>query len=42
MKFCLAMLAVVGVASAEYRSGSVSSRENFLYGKFVARMKAPN
>ena len=42
MKFSLAMLAIVGTAMADFRSGAVSSRENFLYGKFVARMKAPN
>ena len=43
MKFSLAMLAVVGVASAtSFRSGSVSTYEHFTYGKFVTRMKAPN
>ena len=42
MKFALALVAVVGVASASFRSGSVSSYEHFRYGKFVTRMKAPN
>ena len=42
MKFTLAMIGVIGVAQAHFRSGAVSSREHFLYGKFVARMKAPN
>jgi len=36
------MLAVLGVAQANYKSGSVSTYEKFTYGKFVTRMKAPN
>lgn len=36
------MLAVIGVAQANYKSGSVSTYEKFTYGKFVTRMKAPN
>jgi beta-glucanase (GH16 family) len=36
------MIAVVGVAQAGYQSGAVSTHEKFLYGKFVARMKAPD
>ena len=42
MKFAAALLGVIGVAQAEYRSGSVSTYEKFLYGKFVTRMKAPD
>jgi hypothetical protein len=41
-KFACAIVAVVGVAEATYRSGSVSSYEKFTYGKFVTRMKAPD
>lgn len=36
------MLAVLGVAQANFRSGSVSTYEKFRYGKFVTRMKAPD
>ena len=42
LKFSLALLSVVGVASANFRSGSVSTYEHFTYGKFVTRMKAPD
>ncbi len=42
MKFSLALAAVAQTALADFRSGSVSSRERFTYGKFVARMKAPD
>ena len=41
-KFASALLIVVGVANANYRSGSVSSYEKFTYGKFVTRMKTPD
>ena len=42
MKFILSLLSVAGVAHANWKSGSVSSYEKFTYGKFVARMKAPD
>jgi len=42
MKFVLALVAIAELAIADFRSGSVSSREHFTYGKFVARMKAPD
>ena len=43
MKFASAVVAVVGVAqAAQFRSGSVSSFENFTYGKFITRMKTPD
>jgi len=42
MKFILSLLSVVGLASANYKSGSVSTYEKFEYGKFITRMKAPN
>ena len=42
MKFALSLLSVIGVASANFKSGSVSTYEKFEYGKFVARMKAPD
>ena len=42
MKFVTSLLSVVAVANANFRSGSVSTFEKFTYGKFVARMKAPN
>ena len=42
MKFATSLLCVVSLAQANFRSGSVSSLEKFKYGKFVARMKAPN
>ena len=42
MKFILSLLSVVGVATANYKSGSVSSYEKFQYGKFVTRMRTPN
>lgn len=42
MKFTLSMLAVIGVAQASFKSGSVSTYEKFTYGKFVTRMKAPD
>ena len=42
MKFVLSLISVVGVAMADYKSGSVSTYEKFTYGKFVTRMKAPN
>ena len=42
MRFTLSLLAVIGVAQAGFKSGSVSTFEKFTYGKFIARMKAPN
>ena len=42
MKFATALVSVIGVASANFRSGSVSSYEHIKYGKFVTRMKAPD
>jgi len=42
MKFTLSLLSVIGVAAANYKSGSLSTYEKFTYGKFVTRMKAPN
>ena len=35
-------MAVVTVAQAEYRSGSVATYERFTYGKFVTRMRTPD
>ena len=42
MKFTLSLVAVIGVAEANFKSGSVSSRDKFTYGKFVTRMKTPD
>ena len=42
MRFPTALIAVVGVAAANFKSGSVSTYEKFEYGKFITRMKAPN
>ena len=42
MRFTLSLIAVIGLAEAAYRSGSVSTYEKFTYGKFVTRMKAPD
>lgn len=42
MKFTAALISVVGVASANYKSGSVSTYEKFNYGKFITRMKTPD
>lgn len=42
MKFALALLAVLSVAEATWKSGSVSTYDKFTYGKIVARMKHPN
>ena len=42
MRFIAACAAIVCVAWADYRSGAVSTREHFKYGKFVTRAKAPN
>jgi len=41
-KFATAIVAVLGVARADFRSGSVSTYEKFTYGKFVTRMKSPD
>ena len=41
MRFAAIMIA--GVAEAtRYKSGAVTGSEKFQYGKFIARMKAPN
>ena len=42
MKYIISLISVVGVAYANFKSGSVSTYEKFEYGKFVTRMKAPN
>ena len=42
MKFTASLIAVIGVAEANFRSGSVSTFEKFQYGKFVTRMKTPD
>lgn len=42
MKFAVCLLAVIGLAQANFKSGSVSSYEKFQYGKFVTKMKAPD
>lgn len=42
MKFAVSLLMVIGVAEANFKSGSVSTYEKFTYGKFVTRMRAPD
>ena len=43
MKFATALIAAFGVAEAtRYKSGAVTGFEKFTYGKFIARIKAPN
>ena len=42
MKFALSLISVVGVAAANFKSGSLSTYEKFTYGKFVTRAKGPN
>ena len=42
MKFALSLISVIGVAAANFKSGSLSTYEKFTYGKFVTRMKTPN
>jgi beta-glucanase (GH16 family) len=42
MKFELSMLAVIGIAEANWQSGSIATNETFTYGKFVTRMQTPN
>ena len=37
-----ATLALLGLANASYKSGEIKTRESFLYGKFVAKIKSPN
>lgn len=36
------LLALLGLVDASYKSGEIKTREQFLYGKFVAKIKAPN
>lgn len=42
MKFTVALIAVVSVAEANWKSGSVATYEKFTFGKVVAKMKTPN
>ena len=42
MKFTLSMVAVIGVAQANWKSGSVSTYDKYTYGKFRTYMKTPN
>ena len=42
MKFALSLVSVIGLAQANYKSGSVQTNEQFTYGKFKAHMKAPD
>ena len=42
MKFTVALIAVVGIAEANWKSGSVATYDKFTYGKIKASMKAPN
>jgi len=42
MKFAATLCTVIGIAQANWKSGSVSTYEKFIYGKFVTRMKAPD
>ena len=41
MKFAISLLAVIGVAQANFKSGAVSTFEKFTYGKFRTHMKVP-
>ena len=40
-KFAACVVALAGVAQANYLSGEVRSQEWFTYGKFVAKMQNP-
>ena len=43
MKAALALVALAGFADASsYKSGEIKTVETFKYGKFVAKIKAPN
>ena len=42
MRFAVAILATAGLAEANWKSGAVTGYEKFTYGKFIARMRAPN
>ena len=42
MKFTTALVAAFAVVDARYKSGAVTGFEKFTYGKFIARIKAPN
>ena len=42
MRFITALLATAGLAEANWKSGAVTGYEKFTYGKFIARMRAPN
>ena len=42
MKFAIALVAVIGLAQAEFKSGSVATYDKYTYGKFVSKMKNPN
>ncbi len=41
MKFTISMLAVIGIAQANFKSGSVATYEKFTHGKVKTSMKAP-
>ena len=40
--FASKVLALAGLATASYKSGEIKTVETFRYGKFVAKIKAPN
>ena len=42
MKYITALIAAFAVGEARYKSGAVTGFEKFTYGKFIARIKAPN
>ena len=42
MRFAAVLLATAGIAEAQWKSGAVTGYEKFTYGKFIARMRAPN
>ena len=42
MKFTAALVAVIGVAQADFISGGVATTDRYTYGKFITRMKTPD
>jgi len=42
MKFAIALVSVIGLAQADFKSGSVASYDKYTYGKFITKMKNPN
>ena len=42
MRYATLMIATMTAVEAHYKSGAVTGFEKFKYGKFIARMKAPN